>query len=563
MIEFVVKVTLLLSLAGVLSLLPRLVSAELRSAVTLVSFAAVVVLLAAMLVGGQWTVWQTQESVAEQSSAGTQSGVPHSSVEVPPSRETSRLASWSVDAAFVWWVFGLVAGLLVLRALVQVWRCHRFIRTLPDYSERTVLMRFEEVKAQAQCRRQVALKQQPFSASPFTWGTRHPVLALPMDFADWTSAQQRHALRHELAHIQRYHCATLLFVQMSTALLWWHPLAWWLARTYRQDIERVCDDDVLACGAEPRVYAAHLIEVARHNDLAPGLNLPMAAGKALKNRISALLAKEQRRSSMNKTVYRTTLMAIMGAAYALGVSQVSAAPPVNRDYLPVIKFAPAYPAEAQAQRIEGYVLVEFDVDPNGAPQNISVVEQEPADGTFAASAVEAVSKFYYLPSREAGENVVTPDVRNRITFALDDPSAVQEAVPPELAVLAAYPKANAKSRRELLAQLGGQIEQAEHSQDGHRFALLASYAMQTDPSVAEYLFLRASQMGSSKPDYLKTIGGMVMFNRGALEQARVLFGQVSMQDESMHATAQQWIVYLAREIERRDLVRDALMDLHS
>lgn len=571
MIEFVIKVTLLLSLAGSLSFFPRMVSAEVRSIVTLVSFVGVLVLLTAMLTGREVTLWQIQETTPVPSPAQTSllSQVAQQSLPAPQTAMPGAIApstAWfvdSVNASIAWWVFAMGAVLLLLRTVIQTWRCHRFVRALPNVSDHAVITQFAALKSRVQCSRQIELKQQQHSASPFTWGTRHPVLALPMDFTSWTESQQRQALLHELAHIQRYHCVTLTFMQIATSLLWWHPLAWCMLRNYRQDIERVCDDDVISAGAEPRDYATHLIEVARHNDLAPGLTIPMAAGQALKSRISALLAKKQRRSSMTKKMQLTTSLAIMCVAYVLGVSQVSASPPVNRDYLPVIKFAPIYPVEAKADRVEGFVLVEFDVDKNGVPQNINVIDQKPADGTFSAAALEAVSMFYYLPSREAGENIVTPGIRNRITFALDKPGFEHADIPQELAALAEYSKTSAQSKRDFLAQLAPQIEQAAQAQDGHRFVLLADYAMETDPSMAEYLFLRASQIGSSKPDYLKTVGGKVMFNRGALAQAKELFSQVSARDAGLYAAATQWVTYLEREIKRRNAVRDALMDLHS
>ena len=86
--------------------------------------------------------------------------------------------------------------------------------------------------------------------------------------------------------------------------------------------------------------------------------------------------------------------------------------------------------------------------------------------------------------------------------------------------------------------------------------------METDPGMAEYFLLRASQMGTSKPDSLKIVGGMILFRQGAFEEATELFTQVSAQDVSNKQIAEQWIGYLERESQRREIVRTTLMDLH-
>jgi len=235
--------------------------------------------------------------------------------------------------------------------------------------------------------------------------------------------------------------------------------------------------------------------------------------------------------------------------------------PDDRAYIPLIKFAPTYPREAQDSGIEGYVVMEFDIDESGKPYNIRAVEQQPATGIFEQAAIDGTSRFHYLPARENGYDVVTKGIRNRITFALAKEKDPSER-PTEFTDIVRLADSSAKTRQDLTRQLKQSIEYAEESNNGDRFAQLASLAMETDHGMAEYFLLRASQMGTTKPDNLKIVGGMILFRQGAFEEATELFTLVSAQDVSNKKIAEQWIGFFERESQRREIVRTTLMDLH-
>jgi protein TonB len=77
-----------------------------------------------------------------------------------------------------------------------------------------------------------------------------------------------------------------------------------------------------------------------------------------------------------------------------------------------------YPPEAQAKGIEGYVVVQYDVDANGRVINAAVVAAEPA-GVFDAAALETVSSWRFRPSRGSRQPEVIERVRSRVEFSLD------------------------------------------------------------------------------------------------------------------------------------------------
>jgi protein TonB len=88
------------------------------------------------------------------------------------------------------------------------------------------------------------------------------------------------------------------------------------------------------------------------------------------------------------------------------------------EYLPIVKVAPMYPARAQSQGIEGWVVVQFTVTEAGTVANPVVVEAQPP-GVFDEAAKKAVLKFKYKPRVEDGKPIAVPNVQHLIRFELD------------------------------------------------------------------------------------------------------------------------------------------------
>lgn len=87
------------------------------------------------------------------------------------------------------------------------------------------------------------------------------------------------------------------------------------------------------------------------------------------------------------------------------------------EYLPIIRVAPMYPRRALQRNIEGYVIVEFDVNKEGVVENAKVFQAEPKD-VFDSSAVAAVLKFKYKPRVINGEAQYVKGVKTKIRFNL-------------------------------------------------------------------------------------------------------------------------------------------------
>jgi len=93
--------------------------------------------------------------------------------------------------------------------------------------------------------------------------------------------------------------------------------------------------------------------------------------------------------------------------------------PTDGDYLPLVRISPEYPRRAAERGIEGYVIVELTVTPDGTTRDISVVEADP-QGYFDRAAIRAAEKFKYKPKVVNGQPVTVEGVRYLFTFELDE-----------------------------------------------------------------------------------------------------------------------------------------------
>lgn len=135
--------------------------------------------------------------------------------------------------------------------------------------------------------------------SPLSWGVRHRVIVLDADVVDPAIAAP--LLAHELAHLARHDWLKLLFARCVTALMWFNPMAWWLARRCHQLREEAADDAVLHGDPAALEYAELLLGVARAHRDQPALAAhAMFSGRGamqhLRQRLARVLDEGQRRA---------------------------------------------------------------------------------------------------------------------------------------------------------------------------------------------------------------------------------------------------------------------------
>jgi RNA polymerase sigma-70 factor (ECF subfamily) len=104
----------------------------------------------------------------------------------------------------------------------------------------------------------------------------------------WSERQWLAVFSHELAHLRRRDHFAAILAEVTCALLWWQPLAWWSRARLNELSDEACDRWVVASGQAPDVYAEILLGmIPQWRSLTA---LSMVSGKrGLKKRVAAIL----------------------------------------------------------------------------------------------------------------------------------------------------------------------------------------------------------------------------------------------------------------------------------
>jgi len=185
--------------------------------------------------------------------------VPTAAPRASISASAAATAVYAVPAAILLFItFLALARLIALRARAEVLVDGHWLSALARAQRR---MGFKHG---------TALLTSDDLASPISWGLMRPVILLNTRAVE-ASGEAEAIIAHELAHVARMDWAKLLLARVATALFWFNPLVWILAREAHQLREEAADDSVLAADIPDTDYAQLLVGVARHE--CPGLLL--------------------------------------------------------------------------------------------------------------------------------------------------------------------------------------------------------------------------------------------------------------------------------------------------
>lgn len=88
---------------------------------------------------------------------------------------------------------------------------------------------------------------------------------------------------------------------------------------------------------------------------------------------------------------------------------------ITSNWEPATKVDPDFPMEARQKGVEGFVLLQMDIDESGKPENIEVIKAEPRN-LFEKEAKKAVRQWRYKPRMVNGQAVKVLAHQVRVDF---------------------------------------------------------------------------------------------------------------------------------------------------
>jgi beta-lactamase regulating signal transducer with metallopeptidase domain/PAS domain-containing protein len=145
--------------------------------------------------------------------------------------------------------------------------------------------------------RRVALRLVDNLDSPVSTGCWRPVVLLPAALVARMPVELVEALlAHELAHVRRHDYLVNLLQCVVEALLFYHPVTWWLSRRIRIEREQIADALAADAIGSPRRLAVALSELSacKPTLATPSRFAPAAHGGQLMSRIQQLVQPGRR-----------------------------------------------------------------------------------------------------------------------------------------------------------------------------------------------------------------------------------------------------------------------------
>jgi len=238
----------------------------------------------------------------------------------------------------------------------------------------------------------VALANSPLVNFPAVFGFAKAYLILPVAFAELPESKKTLILKHELFHIQRKDFQVNAIRLLVKSLFWFNPLIYVADKYFEADQEISCDLGVLenANEKERKHYASVLLETMSGRP-----NIELISQWKFQS-----LVKE--RIKMLKNTQRKKWHAWIGGVLALlsvwGTSTLVLAQKQRLEPMPIEIIEPRYPREAAEKSIEGFVEFEFNLDSQGYPYEIKVIDSKP-ELMFRDSAINALRQWRFKTDR--------------------------------------------------------------------------------------------------------------------------------------------------------------------
>ena len=237
-----------------------------------------------------------------------------------PSGTSSNLVHLLPAFLLAVWLCGFLA--VLLRWYARWRRISVRVHTAAPLREGREAQALRRLERRAGIRNPIHLLLSPDSLEPGIFGIRRPLLMWPQGISKRLDDAHLDAiLAHEVWHVRRRDNLAAAIQMVVEAFFWFHPLVWWLTARLVEERERACDEEVLASGSEPRVYAEGILRTCEFCLASPLACVSGITGADLKQRVIRIMTQSrvQKLSAGRKLVLTATGVAAIAAPLAFGL----------------------------------------------------------------------------------------------------------------------------------------------------------------------------------------------------------------------------------------------------
>ena len=210
----------------------------------------------------------------------------------PEEIRKTAFAEWVqpvLPAMAVCWFVGV--WIVLLRTTVGFWAAQRLRTSGVCAISDSIRKSATDLAEKMGVRQKIEIVQSSFVTAPATIGHWKPLILLPGSVITGLTPQQLESvIAHELAHIRRHDFLVNAMQAVVEALLFYHPLMWWVSGAVRQERENCCDDEAVAACGRLTDYAEAMVVIDQLQGSAPAASLAANGGSVL-NRVRRLAGR--------------------------------------------------------------------------------------------------------------------------------------------------------------------------------------------------------------------------------------------------------------------------------
>ena len=254
-------------------------------------------------------------------------------------------------------------------------------------------------------------------------GIFQTVLLLPTGVANQLSARELDTIvAHEVCHWRRRDNFTAALHMAVEAIFWFYPLVWWLETRLIAERERACDEDVVAAGRDPEIYAESILKVCKFYVQSPLSCASGVSGADLKARVRAIMENRliESLSGARKAILAAAATIAIGVPVAVGMipqpmafapNRTGASPGTEATLRRLIEtwerhnpdFGVMTPAMAQVL-MQNWVQIQQDIDQSGALKSIKFQKVSPEGwDVYSVAFANKVSTWNVAPLTADGK----------------------------------------------------------------------------------------------------------------------------------------------------------------